>query len=278
MFHPVQELQFNARARGPIQGSGGANREQLLASLCQCRPTRLRSPNVPGNAFAGHIAHTLCYGERAGSRRGQFAFVATRHAHCRGARRDTATARRMSVPHALTTLLRTRHGSVILSAVRRQKGAAASAAGNWMVGPPSSWSLQDQEDTSCAVRPAGSPHVSPMSGAVHRFRFHTSTAPRGGSHRVASAYASSVPGVSPPRLSRNDTFASSNDPLRWRRDAGQGRAWLLTAWVLGFLWADNVGDLVHILLLSGLMLLLLAFSSARDAAVRRAAGGPPNRP
>jgi hypothetical protein len=100
MFHPVQELQFNARARGPIQGSGGANREQLLASLCQCRPTRLRSPNVPGNAFAGHIAHTLCYGERAGSRRGQFAFVATRHA----ARRDTATARRMFVPLACRSL------------------------------------------------------------------------------------------------------------------------------------------------------------------------------
>jgi hypothetical protein len=32
------------------------------------------------------------------------------------------------------------------------------------------------------------------------------------------------------------------------------------------------------LLLIGLMLLLLAFLRARDAAVRRAAGGPPHRP
>ncbi len=53
---------------------------------------------------------------------------------------------------------------------------------------------------------------------------------------------------------------------------------LLTAWVLGFIGVYNVGDVVHILLLSGLMLLLLAFLRARDAAVRRAAGGPPNRP
>jgi hypothetical protein len=53
---------------------------------------------------------------------------------------------------------------------------------------------------------------------------------------------------------------------------------LLSAWVLGFLGVYNVGDLVHILLLSGLMLLLLAFARARDAAMRRTAGGPPNRP
>ncbi len=53
---------------------------------------------------------------------------------------------------------------------------------------------------------------------------------------------------------------------------------LLSAWVLGFLGVYNVGDLVHILLLSGLMLLLLAFARARDAARGRTAGGPPNRP
>ena len=40
----------------------------------------------------------------------------------------------------------------------------ASAAGNWMVGPPSSWSLRDQEDASWQVqfadRPRGPSHVS----------------------------------------------------------------------------------------------------------------------
>jgi len=53
---------------------------------------------------------------------------------------------------------------------------------------------------------------------------------------------------------------------------------LLTAWVLGLVGVYNAGDLVHVLLLIGFMLLLLAFVRARDAAVRRAAGGPPNRP
>jgi hypothetical protein len=53
---------------------------------------------------------------------------------------------------------------------------------------------------------------------------------------------------------------------------------LLTAWVLGLVGVYNVGDLVHVLLLIGLMLLLMAFLRARDAAVRRAAGGPSSRP
>ena len=35
--------------------------------------------------------------------------------------------------------------------VRCRKGAAASAAGDWMVGPPSSWSLRDQEDASARL-------------------------------------------------------------------------------------------------------------------------------
>jgi hypothetical protein len=53
---------------------------------------------------------------------------------------------------------------------------------------------------------------------------------------------------------------------------------LLTAWVLDLVGVYNVGDLVHVLLLIGLMLLLLAFLRARDAAGRRAAAGPLNRP
>jgi len=40
----------------------------------------------------------------------------------------------------------------------------------------------------------------------------------------------------------------------------------LIAWLLGVLGLYRVGDLVHVLLLVGLMLLLLGFLKARDAA------------
>jgi hypothetical protein len=53
---------------------------------------------------------------------------------------------------------------------------------------------------------------------------------------------------------------------------------LLVIWLLGILGAYPAGDLVHVLLLIGLMLLLLAFLRARDAAVRRAVGGDPDKP
>lgn len=52
---------------------------------------------------------------------------------------------------------------------------------------------------------------------------------------------------------------------------------LLGAWLLGVVGVYNVGDLVHMLLLVGLMLLMLAFLRARDEAVRRAVGGPPEK-
>jgi hypothetical protein len=48
---------------------------------------------------------------------------------------------------------------------------------------------------------------------------------------------------------------------------------LLVAWLLGVVRAYPAGELVHVLLLVGLMLLLLAFLGTRDAAVRRAVGG-----
>ena len=53
---------------------------------------------------------------------------------------------------------------------------------------------------------------------------------------------------------------------------------LLVAWLLGVFGVYSGGDLVHVLLLIGLMLLLLAFLRARDAAVRRAVGGNPDKP
>ena len=48
---------------------------------------------------------------------------------------------------------------------------------------------------------------------------------------------------------------------------------LLAIWLLGMVGVYRVGDLVHVFLLFGLMLLLLAMLKARDAALR-----PPNPP
>jgi hypothetical protein len=48
---------------------------------------------------------------------------------------------------------------------------------------------------------------------------------------------------------------------------------LLAIWLLGMVGVYRVGDIVHVFLLVGLMLLLLATLTARDAALR-----PPNPP
>ena len=45
---------------------------------------------------------------------------------------------------------------------------------------------------------------------------------------------------------------------------------LLAAWLLGMVGVYRVGDAVHVLLLIALMLLLIGFLKARDAAARRA--------
>ena len=52
---------------------------------------------------------------------------------------------------------------------------------------------------------------------------------------------------------------------------------LLGVWLLGLGGVYDVGDLFHGLLLVGLMLFLLAFLRARDAALRRPADGSPER-
>jgi hypothetical protein len=52
---------------------------------------------------------------------------------------------------------------------------------------------------------------------------------------------------------------------------------LLSAWVVGVIGLFEVGDLVHVLLLGGLWLLLLAFAKAREAAVRGTNGRSPER-
>lgn len=48
---------------------------------------------------------------------------------------------------------------------------------------------------------------------------------------------------------------------------------LLALWGLGLVGLYDVGDLFHVFLLAGLMLLMLAFLRARDAAARSAARG-----
>ena len=49
---------------------------------------------------------------------------------------------------------------------------------------------------------------------------------------------------------------------------------LLSLWLVGMVGVYNAGNLVHVPLLVGLMLLLLAFLRARDAAARRVVRGP----
>jgi hypothetical protein len=53
---------------------------------------------------------------------------------------------------------------------------------------------------------------------------------------------------------------------------------LWSLWLIGVAGFYDVGDLVHVLLLAGLWLLLLAFVRGRDAAARRPVGGPADRP
>jgi hypothetical protein len=47
---------------------------------------------------------------------------------------------------------------------------------------------------------------------------------------------------------------------------------LLAVWLLGLLGAYRIGDLFHVFLLVGLLLLLLGFLHARDAAARAGVG------
>jgi hypothetical protein len=78
---------------------------------------------------------------------------------------------------------------------------------------------------------------------------------------------------------RSDAFASWNARLQSGGEMLFKVSFvLLIAWLLGVLGLYGVGDLVHVLLLVGLMLLLLAFLRARDAAVRRAIGGRSDKP
>ena len=52
---------------------------------------------------------------------------------------------------------------------------------------------------------------------------------------------------------------------------------LLILWLLGVVGVFRIGVLVHVLLLVGLMLLLLAFLKAHDTAPPRPTGGRPDK-
>jgi hypothetical protein len=53
---------------------------------------------------------------------------------------------------------------------------------------------------------------------------------------------------------------------------------LLAVWAIAGLLPHDFGSLVHVLLLVGLMLLLLAFTKGRDEALHPRGGRPPRQP
>lgn len=138
-----------------------------------------------------------------------------------------------------------------------------AAAGNWMVGPPSSRSLRDQEDSSWRAD----------SRTVRTSRLSFSA----NSHLPSSA-SSHFAGYPVTTAIRGRTIGLPCYRLRFGGEMLFKIAIaLLAAWVIGVLGVYRVGDLVHVLLLGGLMLLLLAFLRARDAVARRVVG-PSDKP
>jgi hypothetical protein len=148
-----------------------------------------------------------------------------------------------------------------------------------MVGPPSSWSLRDQEDAGCQARFAERPHVGPFTplgsmlpvlapeGPADASKAHADALPADPLHRFHPA------GNHECRLSRRTArVAADRLPRGWLRSGGEmlfkSAFVLLIAWLLGVLGLYRIGDIVHMFLLVGGMLLLLATARARDAAAR----------
>ncbi len=147
-----------------------------------------------------------------------------------------------------------------------------------MVGPPSSWSLQDQEGgvdrldqrrriyrLSC---PAGTFSLQPV-GALRT----PSEQPAGTTASTSALQLDSDGDLHQAACNvRCGPLPVGGDMLFKIALA------LLAVWLLGVLGLYTIGDLVHVLLLGGLFLLLLAFLRARDAAGRRAVSGPSEKP
>src|SRR5688572_32181974 len=114
-----------------------------------------------------------------------------------------------------------------------------------MVGPPSSWS-RDQEESR-----------EPYFGNRLELASHLLACNSRGSRRRAVAFRV--------RRSRQGEFARAL--ITRRRDMFIKAGFvLLVVWLLGILGVYRGGTLVHVLLLVGLMLLLLGFLKARDTA------------
>jgi hypothetical protein len=151
--------------------------------------------------------------------------------------------------------------------LEKSKGAAGiPLQDNRMVGPPSSWSSRDQEESSWQARSADRPYIG-SSFVLANSRLLPVLAiilPSGAGHLAATT------------VKRICASASRDARLRSGGEMLFKAAFvLLIAWLLGVLGVYRVGTLVHVLLLVGLMLFLLAALKARDAAVPR---GPDSRP
>src|SRR5688500_11083781 len=120
-----------------------------------------------------------------------------------------------------------------------------------MVGPPSPWSSRDQEDGSWQVIQRCSQHAPrhPTCHPEHRSR-------RQNRGNLADQ------GFRSP-LQHSSGWAASGGEMLFKIAIV-----LLSVWIIGVVGLFEVGDLVHVLLLGGLLLLLMAFAKAREAAVR----------
>jgi Family of unknown function (DUF5670) len=105
----------------------------------------------------------------------------------------------------------------------------------------------------------------PTSGAVLFRCFHSRSSPVLVDFRPGLAYDLQRVAI----CSSSEPVAASEANMLFKTALA-----LLVAWLIGVLAVDSAGDLVHVLLLAGLALLLLAFLRAREAAIRRATSDP----
>ena len=150
-----------------------------------------------------------------------------------------------------------------------------------MVGPPSSWSLRDQEDASWQVQFADRPRVGPsrVSKQSHlsssQGNWNTSQEVARISSRSTLALALILPAMRIAGHLATPCIPQLTDGLSELAAFPEAKMLLkiafvlLIAWLLGVFGLYRIGDLVHVILLVGLMLLLLGALKARDAAAGR---------
>jgi hypothetical protein len=114
-----------------------------------------------------------------------------------------------------------------------------SAAGNWVVGPPSSGRFKTRRNLWLLWHVHHPPSTVVRSGVI-------------------------IPAL--PESVGHLAVAAHGDGGEMLFKIG---VVLLLAWLLGVIGVYSVGDRIHVLLLSGLLLFLLALAKARDAAAAR---------